>query len=110
MNQTEHSRLPLLVVFFLGVTGLCLSLGVLILTFYDKKIDGGLFTLAGTVMGALGSLLVNPRTQSQRQSDAPVPVTTLPGQPVETTEAPESKDEKPPAYAPGMPDEKEPNE
>lgn len=99
-NQKQHFEwIAMLVVMFLGFTSLLLSAGIIYLAQMDKTADAALFTLAGTAIGALGSMLANgsSRTQGQRQSDTPAgtpndpistesTVTAPPGQPLETVE------------------------
>lgn len=101
---TEHSKIPVLVVLFLGITSLVLSIGILILADNGKTPDAALYTLAGSAIGALGSLLSNTQNRpGQRVSDEAVTVKTAPDKPLETIPA-ENHDDLG-AYAPGMPQE-----
>jgi len=65
-----------LVVWFLGIIGIILAVGVVFLTWQGAQIDGGLFTMAGGAIGALGAILTNTnnRQQGQREGDKPEPV------------------------------------
>lgn len=88
--------ISILVIMFLGVTALLLSAGIIYLADVGKTPDAAIFTLAGTAIGGLGSMLTNThRTSGQRTSDSePVAVTTAPGDSVSVTEAePEPKED-----------------
>lgn len=94
MNTSEQCKIPVLVVIFLGIIGILLSGGVLFLTYHNKTIDGGLFGLAGSAVGALGALLTQTRTPTQRGTDAN-PVAVKADEPLPVELAPDGAGETP---------------
>ena len=83
MQSEKH--VPIIVVCFLGVTSILLSSGVLMLAHEGKAPDAGLYTLAGTAIGALSSLLTQAYRTRGTESD-PVNVTTAPDNPLPVQE------------------------
>lgn len=89
--QSEHSKIPFAVILFLGGVSVILCVGLLLLAYLGKPIDNGLSTLAGGSIGALASVLANTRgTMGTQTPQAPIPVTTEPGKPLETVDASDS--------------------
>lgn len=88
MTKPSFDWIAFLVVVFLGAIGLLLSGGIVYLAQIKVTPDAAYYTLAGTAIGALGSMLANGghRQQAQRQSDGdPVEVSTPPNEPLQVT-------------------------
>jgi hypothetical protein len=85
--KNDSCHVARLVVWFLGINGLLLSGGVLFLSYTGQPIDAAVFTLAGTAIGALGSLLTNTQARATSRGDdaQPVTVTNTPETPVPVT-------------------------
>ena len=84
------NRVALTVISFLGATSVILSLGVIWLAHEGRAPDAGLYTLGGTAIGALASILAN--MQGRHDKDEPVAVTATEPLPV-TDETPPDESE-----------------
>ncbi|RYX83952.1 hypothetical protein EON83_12505 [bacterium] len=100
--EMKHQNISALVVWFLGIIGIILALGVIWLTANGAKIDGGVFTMAGGAIGALGAILTQTRQTNQREGDKPEPleVVTPPNQPLETTDVSDEQTDNSPTPQP----------
>lgn len=86
-SDTEHCKIPALVVSLLGAIAIIVCVGILILIALGHTPDAALYTIPTGAVGALGAILSSTRGQAKGTPNDPVTVETAPEKPIETTPA-----------------------